>query len=77
MTDTILSDLQAALNTAFSDGKIEIALDGDRAHISVVSDAFAGLSRVKQQQAVYAAIGNFVSDGRLHAVTINTRTKDA
>ncbi|MGI9324937.1 MAG: BolA/IbaG family iron-sulfur metabolism protein [Pseudomonadales bacterium] len=77
MTDTTLSDLRAALNTAFTDGEIEVALDGDRARISVVSEAFAGLSRVKQQQAVYAAIGQFVSDGRLHAVTIDTRTKDA
>ena len=77
MTDTTLGDLRAALGTVFTDGEIEVALDGDRAHISVVSDAFAGLSRVKQQQAVYAAIGDFVSDGRLHAVTIDTRTKDA
>ncbi len=76
MTDTILSELQAELSAAFEDGLIELAVDGNRAHISVISQAFAGLSRVKQQQAVYAAIGHFVSDGRLHAVTIVTATAD-
>lgn len=77
MTDPIHSALQEALEEAFADGSVEVMLDGNRAVIAVVSQAFAGLSRVKRQQAVYAVIGDFVRDGRLHAVTIDTREPDS
>ena len=50
------------------------SLDGNRAQITVVSDVFADMSRVKKQQAVYAAISDYIADGRLHAVTIDART---
>lgn len=74
MTDPLEAQLQAELEAAFADGEVAVALDGNRAQIEVQSAAFAGLSRVKQQQAVYAVIGHFVSDGRVHAVTIRART---
>ncbi|MEM1231191.1 MAG: BolA/IbaG family iron-sulfur metabolism protein [Pseudomonadota bacterium] len=74
MTDGIEAQLRNALQATFPDGSFEIALDGNRALLQVTSSAFAGLSRVKQQQAVYGAIGAFVTDGSLHAVTIKTQT---
>lgn len=77
MTEPVQTALVQALTQAFGDGDVDVLLDGNRAQIQVVSKAFAGLSRVKQQQAVYAVIGDFVSDGRLHAVTIATRIPDA
>ena len=49
---------------------INVQLDGNRAVIELVSERFVGLSRVKNQQAVYACIPEFIADGRLHAVTI-------
>ena len=51
-------------------------LEGNRALISVVSPAFEGLSRVQQQQKVYACIDAFIKDGSLHAVTIRASTPD-
>jgi acid stress-induced BolA-like protein IbaG/YrbA len=42
----------------------------------VVSAVFVGKSRVQQQQAVYGCIDTFISDGRLHAVTIRALTPD-
>lgn len=77
MADDIEAQLRAALQETFADGVFEVALDGNRALLQVTASAFAGLSRVKQQQAVYGAIGEFVTDGRLHAVTIRTQTPDA
>ena len=40
-----------------------------------MSDAFEGLSRVKRQQAVYAAIQELIASGAIHAVTISTATR--
>lgn len=77
MTQTLEQQLVAELEAAFADGEVAVTLDGNRAQIEVLSSAFAGLSRVKQQQAVYAVIGHFVSDGQLHAVTIRARVPAA
>ena len=50
--------------------------EGDRYEIAVISEAFAGASRVKRQQMVYAAIADLIGDGSVHAVTIVTQTPD-
>lgn len=54
--------------------EVDVQLDGNRALITVTSDAFVGMSRVEQQQVVYAAIDAYIADGRLHAVTIKAHT---
>ena len=66
--------LQAALADAFPDATITLTdLAGDNDHWSahVVSEAFRGLSRVKQHQAVYAALGGRMG-GELHALQLTT-----
>jgi acid stress-induced BolA-like protein IbaG/YrbA len=42
--------------------------------VTVVSPAFEGLSRVRKQQLVYAAIAELIKNGALHAVTIRAYT---
>ena len=54
--------------------EVDVQLEGNRALITVTSDTFVGMSRVKQQQTVYAAIDAYIADGRLHAVTIKAQT---
>jgi acid stress-induced BolA-like protein IbaG/YrbA len=54
--------------------EVEVVLDGNRASITVVSEVFQGMNRVQKQQAVYACIDSFISDGRLHAVSIRALT---
>jgi acid stress-induced BolA-like protein IbaG/YrbA len=58
---------------AFPGAAINVELDGNRALIEVASELFAGMSRVKKQQAVYACIQDFIADGSLHAVTIKAQ----
>ncbi len=55
----------------------EVAVDGDGTHFAarVVSDAFAGLSSVKQHQLVYATLGSRMG-GAIHALSIQTYTPD-
>jgi acid stress-induced BolA-like protein IbaG/YrbA len=66
ITESILSQMPTA--------KVEVVLDGNRAVITVVSEEFTTLNRLRRQQKVYGCIGDFISDGRLHAVTIRAVT---
>lgn len=50
----------------------EVHVQGENSHfgVIVVSDTLAALSRVKQQQAVYAPLGDLFSSNIIHALTI-------
>ena len=67
-------DLEAALREGFPDAEIQIedlAGDGDHYKARIVSAAFAGLSRVRQHQLVYAALKGKMG-GELHALALET-----
>ena len=51
-----------------------LQVTGDGAHFDavIVSPAFAGLSRVRQHQLVYAALGELMA-GPVHALALETR----
>ncbi|QQV78504.1 BolA family transcriptional regulator [Sphingomonas aliaeris] len=49
----------------------DLAGDGDHYAARVVSESFRGLPRIKQHQAVYAALGGRMG-GVLHALQLTT-----
>lgn len=49
----------------------DLAGDGDHYAAKVVSPSFKGMSRVRQHQAVYAALGGRMG-GELHALQLTT-----
>ena len=66
--------LEAELREAFPDAEIvidDLAGDGDHYRARIVSTAFAGLTRVRQHQLVYAALKGKVG-GELHALALET-----
>ncbi len=66
--------LEAALKEGFPDSDIQIqdlAGDGDHYKARSVSTAFKGLTRVRQHQLVYAALGGKMG-GELHALALET-----
>ena len=68
------ADLEAALRDAFPDGTItidDLAGDGDHYKARIVAPAFAGLTRIKQHQLVYAALKGKMG-GELHALALET-----
>ena len=70
------AEIEAMILAAFPDAEIEIrdlAGDGDHYAAKVVSSAFAGLNRVKQHQAVYAALKGKMGT-ELHALQLETAT---
>ena len=42
----------------------------------VVSAAFEGVSKVKQQQLVYTALGDKITSGEVHALALKTYTPE-
>ena len=68
------AELEAYLRTAFPDSSIaieDLAGDGDHYRAKIASAAFAGLSRVRQHQLVYAALKGKMG-GELHALALET-----
>jgi len=68
------ADIEAMIVAAIPDAAVEItdlAGDGDHYAARVTSAAFRGLSRIKQHQAVYAALGGRMG-GVLHALQLTT-----
>jgi len=69
-----LQALEAALREGFPDAQIQIddlAGDGDHYRARIVSSAFAGLTRIRQHQLVYAALKGKMG-GELHALALET-----
>ncbi len=67
-------EIEAMIRAAIPDAAVEIrdlADDGDHYAARVVSASFAGMSRVRQHQAVYAALGGRMG-GELHALQLET-----
>lgn len=68
------AEIEAMIRTAIPDAIIDITdLAGDDNHFAakVTSATFSGLSRVRQHQAVYAALGGRMG-GELHALQLTT-----
>ncbi|HET9356417.1 MAG TPA: BolA family transcriptional regulator [Sphingomicrobium sp.] len=68
------SDIEAMILAAFPQARVEIrdlAGDGDHYHARVVAAEFAGMSRVRQHQAVYAALKGKMGT-ELHALQLET-----
>jgi stress-induced morphogen len=69
-------EIEALIRAAIPGAVVEItdlAGDGDHYAARVVSESFVGMPRIKQHQAVYAALGGRMG-GALHALQLTTAT---
>jgi stress-induced morphogen len=67
-------EVQRLIKAAIPDAEVtirDLAGDGDHYAARVVSRSFAGLSRIRQHQLVYSALGGRVG-GELHALQLET-----
>jgi stress-induced morphogen len=68
------TEIEQLIRAGIPDAEVEItdlAGDGDHYAARVVSESFRGLPRVRQHQAVYAALGGRMG-GALHALQLVT-----
>jgi stress-induced morphogen len=71
--------LESLLQDAFPDADEVAVVDrtggGDHFHVTVVSDAFDGLTLVDQHKLVYSALAAPLADGTIHELRITTKAR--
>lgn len=70
------AEIEAMIKAALPDADVaitDLAGDGDHFAAHVISASFAGMNRVAQHKAVYAALGGRMG-GVLHALQLTTAT---
>lgn len=66
----MIEEIKSSITAELEFSELEVTGEGGRYEIYIVSELFAGMSRVKKQQTVYAPIKPLLADGSVHAVTI-------
>ncbi|AOU96911.1 hypothetical protein BI364_01820 [Acidihalobacter yilgarnensis] len=54
--------------------QVTVTGDGSKFEAVVVSEAFEGMSPVKEHQLVFATVGEHIASGAIHALTIKAYT---
>ncbi|MFZ5757859.1 MAG: BolA family protein [Pseudomonadota bacterium] len=68
-------EIQALISQGIDGATVMVeGADGRHFSATVISDRFSGLTPVKKQQLVYATIGEQVTSGAIHAITLQTFT---
>ena len=67
--------VETAIQRAIPDAKVtieDLTGGGDHLQVSVVSEAFQGLSRIRQHQLVYGALQQELASEAIHALALST-----
>lgn len=70
------SEIKAVLMKALALDEAHVSGDGSHFQVIAVSEQFASMSRVKKQQTIYAPLMEYISDNRIHALSIKAYTPD-
>jgi stress-induced morphogen len=71
-----VTTIRALLEQAFPGGSIEVedrTGGGDHFQVTVVAEAFNGLSLIQQHKLVNAALAGPLADGTIHELRIRTK----
>ena len=66
-------DIKRTIEAGLACGHVEVAGDGQHFQAIIVSAAFEGLSKVRQHQLVYRALGGRMRE-EIHALSMQTLT---
>jgi len=69
-------DVQKMIEAGLPDCEVKVTGDGSHFEAVVIGEVFADLSLVKKQQKVYATLGDKITSGEVHALTIKTFTAE-
>ena len=72
-----INEVSAAILRVLPDAKVSVEDlngGGDHLQVNVTSQAFAGLSLVRQHQLVYSALRDELASEAIHALALNTST---
>ncbi len=69
--------VQTMIQEKLSNAEVKVIGDGQHFEAIIVSPDFAGKSRVKQHQIVYAALQAELASETIHALSLKTYTPEA
>lgn len=69
-------EIEALLQDALNLDEVHVKGEGSHYQVIAVSDVFAEMSRVKQQQMIYAPLQEKIADGTIHALSIKAYTPE-
>ena len=70
------TELQQLIVSLIPDAQVEIGGDGHHFEATIISSAFAGLSKIKRQQLIYGGLGSYITSGAIHALQLHTYTPE-
>ncbi len=70
------SEVQRRIQQGLSGVDVQVSGDGSHFEALVVGAVFAGQSAVNRQRLVYAALGDSIASGAVHAITIKAYTPE-
>ncbi len=71
-----IAEISDLLSAAFPGAAVNVGGGEGKYQVSVVSAAFAGMNRVKRQQAVYKVLNPHIHSGAIHAVNMQLQTPE-
>lgn len=71
-----IEEIKALIESSIPNSEANVQLEGNHAHLVVVSTSFEGLNAVKKQQLVYGCLQDAIASGVIHAVHMKTYTPD-
>jgi len=69
-------DVQKMIEAGLPGCEVKVTGDGSHFEAVIIGEVFEGLSLVKKQQKVYATLGDKITSGEVHALTIKTFTAE-
>ena len=69
--------VQAIIKERLSDAEVKVVGDGQHFEAIIVSEDFAGKTRVKQHQMVYGVLQDELATETIHALSLKTFTPEA
>ncbi len=70
-------EIKALITAGIPGSQVTVTGDGRHFEATVVSDAFEGLSMLKQHQMVYRVLDEHIASGAIHALSIRSYTPAA
>jgi len=69
-------EIQKIIETGLENSQAIVTGDGSKFEATVISDAFEGLSMVKEHQLIYKLLNKQIASGAIHALTIKAYTPE-
>jgi acid stress-induced BolA-like protein IbaG/YrbA len=70
------NEISALLAAEFPGAEIAVGGADGKYQVQVVSTAFAGMNRVKRQQAIYRVLNAHIQSGAIHAINMQLQTPE-